>query len=46
MDLGDAINGARPLDAEIGGGVSGRGGAKRSNGAGDEEAHGVVQSQV
>lgn len=46
MDFGDAVNGARPLDAEIRGGVSGRGGAKRSNGAGDEETHGVLKSQV
>lgn len=46
MDFGDPVNSARPLDAEIRGRVSRRGGAKCPNGAGDEDSYGVLQGQV
>lgn len=46
VNFGHAVDGARPLDAEVGGRVTRGRWAKRSNGAGDKEAQAVLQGQV
>lgn len=46
MNFGHAVDGTRPLDAEVGGRVTRRRWTKRSNGAGDKEAQAILQGQV
>ncbi|KAG7258219.1 hypothetical protein CRUP_036168, partial [Coryphaenoides rupestris] len=46
VDLGDAVDGAGPLDAEVGGGVARGGGAEGADGAGDEQTQAVLRGDV
>lgn len=46
MNFGYAVDGTRPLDAEVWGRVTRRRRTKRSNGAWDKEAQAVLQGQV
>lgn len=46
VNFGYAVDGTRPLDAEVGGGVTRGRWTKRSNGTRDKEAQAVLQGQV
>lgn len=46
MDFGDAVDGARPLHAEVRCGVAGGGGAEGADGARDEQAQAVLRGDV
>ena len=46
VDLGDPVDGARPLDAQVWRGVARRGGPEGTDGAGDKEAQAMFCCNV